>query len=167
MNMNMDMGMNNMNMNQGMRNMNQIYMQVSQLMAQAMININQIMTNMNQLMNNMNLMNQLINSVNGNQSNNELNNINFLNNKMDNTFAMKFNSFVNIQQASTGKKFAINCNTKDKLMGVIQLYRIESGDNKSDLFIYNGIALDLEKTIEEIGIKKGSTILCIEPSIIG
>ena len=170
MNMNMNMGMNNMNMmnmNQGMSNMNQIYMQISQLMAQAMININQIMTNMNQLMTNMNKMNQLINSVNGVQPSNELNNINFIRNDINNIYQPKYDTFVVIQSTISKKKFQIFCNTKDKLKDVIQDYRNISGDVKSDKFIYNSTALDLEKTIEECRIKKGNTILGIAPSIIG
>ena len=166
MNMNMNMGMNNMNMNQGMLNMNQIYMQISQLMAQAMINIKQIMTNMNQLMTNMNQMNQLINSVNGNQPNNELNNINFIMDNMNNTYEPKYNTSVFIQQSPSHNKFIIDCNTKDKLKDVIQQYRIKSGDNNSDKFIHNAFALDLEKTIEESGINKGDIIIGFQPPVM-
>ena len=57
--------------------------------------------------------------------------------------------------------------TKDKLKDVIQRYRLKSCNNKSDKFIYNAIALDLEKTIEEIGINKGNIIVGNEPTIIG
>ena len=165
--MNMNMGMNNMNINQGMINMNQIYFQLSQLMAQAMFNINQIMTNMNQLMTNMNQMNQLINSVNDTQPNNELNNINFIMNNIDNINKSKYNTFVFIQQASTSKKFTINYNTKDRLKDVIQEYRVKSGDLKSEQFFYNAVNLNLEKTIEEYGISKGEVIISVGTSLIG
>ena len=50
---------------------------------------------------------------------------------------------------------------------MVQKYRLQSGDDKSDKFIYNGAVLDLEKTIEECGIKTGHRILCIAPFIIG
>ena len=162
--MNMNMGMNNMNINQGMLNMNQIYLQISQLMAQAMININQIMTNMNQLMTNMNQMNQLINSVNGVQQNNELNNINFIMNDIVNVNESNFNTFIMFQRELTKEKFPINCNTNDKLKDIIQKYRIKSGDKFSDKFILNGQLLNLEKTIFENSISRGAVIICLEPS---
>ena len=162
MNMNMNMEINNMNMNQGMHNMNQIYFQISQLMAQAMININQIMTNMNQLMTNMNQMNQLINSVNGVQPNNELNNINFEMNSMNNFQEPEINTFVLFTNYK--ERFTINCNTNDKLKDVIQKYRIKSGDKFSDKFILNGQLLNLEKTIFENSISRGAVIICLEPS---
>ena len=158
MNMNMNMEINNMNMNQGMHNMNQIYFQISQLMAQAMININQIMTNMNQLMTNMNQMNQLINSVNGVQPNNELNNINFKMNIMNNFQEPEINTFVLFTNYK--ERFTINCNTNDKLKDVIQKYRIKSGDTQSERFIYNNINYGLDiyskKTLKENGINIGS-----------
>ena len=169
MNMNMNMGMNNMNnmiMNQGMPNMNQIYMQISQLMAQAMININQIMTNMNQLMTNMNQMNQLINRVNSVQPNNELNNINFVMNNIDNIYKPKYNTCVIFQNFKINKKFTVNCNTKDKLKDVVQEYRKKSGDVKPDIFVHNAKVLNLEKTIEEYRIYKGDTIEVYEPNSI-
>ena len=159
MNMNMNMGMNNININQGMLNMNQIYMQIKHLVDQTMININQIMINMNQLMTNMNKMNQLINSVNdGIPPNNELNNINFM------IFEPKYNTIVLFE--FRGKKFPVNCNTKDKLKNVIEQYRIKSGDIVSDRFIKNNQILNLEKTIEENGIESnyGGVIQCLNSS---
>ena len=165
MNMNMNMGMNNININQGMLNMNQIYMQIKQLVDQTMININQIMINMNQLMTNMNKMNQLINSVNdGIQPNNELNNINFMMNNINNLFEPKYNTHVLFE--FSGRKFLVNCNTKDKLKDVIEQYRIKSGDTISDRFIKNNQILNLEKTIEEIGIESnyGGAIQCLNSS---
>ena len=161
--MNMNMGMNNMNMNQGMLNMNQIYLQISQLMAQAMININQIMTNMNQLMTNMNQMNELIKSVNGLHQNNELNNINFMIDDMNNINEQNINTFVYFQPEST-KKLPINCNTNEKLKDVILKYRIKSGDKKSYKFLYNTNILNLEETIAENKVPKGGIIFCLESS---
>ena len=162
MNMNMNMGMNNMNMNQGMLNMNQIFLQISQLMAQAMININQIMTNMNQLMTNMNQMNQLINSVNSVQSSNELNNINFVMNNIDNIYKPKYNTFV-IFHSPFGSKYSVNCNIKDKLKDVIKEYRNKSGDVKSDKFIYNAAVLDIEKTLEDYKFNNSNNVIvCID-----
>ena len=161
--MNMNMGMNNMNINQGMLNMNQIYLQISQLMAQAMININQIMTNMNQLMTNMNQMNQLINRVNGNQPNNELNNINFMMNNMNNLNEPIYNTYVIFENRSLIQKYiSINCNKNDKLKDVIEKYRIKSGDTTSNKFIYNAEVANLEKIIEENGIRKGNKILVLD-----
>ena len=163
MNMNMNMGMNNMNMNQGLLNMNQIYLQISQLMAQAMININQIMTNMNQLMTNMNQMNQLINSVKGNQPNNGLNNINFMMNNMNNLNEPIYNAFIIFENGSLNpRKFSISCNKKDKLKDVIEKYRIKSGDRSSTKFIFSAKIVNLEKTIEENGLRNGDTILVLD-----
>ena len=115
----------------------------------------------------MNQMNQLINRVNDTQPNNELNNINFIMNNIDNINEAKYNTFVCIQQASTSKKFPINCNTKDKLKDVIQEYRVKSGDLNSKRFIYNAVDLNLEKTIEECGISKGDYIISVGTSLIG
>ena len=154
--MNMNMGMNNMNMNQGLLNMNQIYLQISQLMAQAMININQIMTNMNQ-------MNQLINSVKGNQPNNGLNNINFMMNNMNNLNEPIYNTFIIFENGSLNpRKFSISCNKKDKLKDVIEKYRIKSGDRRSTKFIFSAKIVNLEKTIEENGLRNGDTILVLD-----
>ena len=137
-------------------------------MAQATININQIMANMNQLMTNMNQMNQLINSVNGIQPNNEFNNINFMMNNISNLYEQKYNTIVVFQQSQSGKKFLINCNTKEKLKDVIQKYRIKSGDTETYKFIKNNQILNLEKTIEENGIETnyGGVILCINSKAI-
>ena len=156
----------NMNMNIKMHNMNQIYMQISQLMAQAMININQIMTNMNQLMTNMNQMNQLINSVNGAQPNDELDNINLMMGKIK--YSYEFKDIRNIIFETKAENIGgnIQCNSKEKLKDVIQKYRIKYGDTKSDMFIFNCQVLNLEKTIEENNIRNNQKILCLDSTEI-
>ena len=156
----------NMNMNIKMHNMNQIYMQISQLMAQAMININQIMTNMNQLMTNMNQMNQLINSVNGAQPNDELDNINLMMGKIK--YSYEFKDIRNIIFETKAENIGgnIQCNSKEKLKDVIQKYRIKYGDTKSDTFIFNSQVLNLEKTIEENNIPNNQKILCLDSTVI-
>ena len=156
----------NMNMNIKMHNMNQIYMQISQLMAQAMININQIMTNMNQLMTNMNQMNQLINSVNGAQPNDELDNINLMMGKIK--YSYEFKDIRNIIFETKAENIGgnIQCNSKEKLKDVIQKYRIKYGDTKSDMFIFNSQVLNLEKTIEENNIRNNQKILCLDSTEI-
>ena len=156
----------NMNMNIKMHNMNQIYMQISQLMAQAMININQIMTNMNQLMTNMNQMNQLINSVNGAQPNDELDNINLMMGKIK--YSYEFKDIRNIIFETKAENIGgnIQCNSKEKLKDVIQKYRIKYGDTKSDTFIFNSQVLNLEKTIEENNIRNNQKILCLDSTEI-
>ena len=105
--------------------------------------------------------------MNGVQPNNEINNINFINNDINNIDEPKYDTFVVIRSPTSGERFQINCNTKDKLKDVVQKYRLQSGDDKSDKFIYNAAVLDLEKTIEECGIKTGNRIVCIAPVIIG
>ena len=156
----------NMNMNIKMHNMNQIYMQISQLMAQAMININQIMTNMNQLMTNMNQMNQLINSVNGAQPNDELDNINLMMGKIKYSYEFKDIRNIIFETNFNGVGGNIQCNSKEKLKDVIQKYRIKYGDTKSDMFIFNCQVLNLEKTIEENNIPNGQKILCLDSTAI-
>ena len=156
----------NMNMNIKMHNMNQIYMQISQLMAQAMININQIMTNMNQLMTNMNQMNQLINSVNGAQPKDELDNINLMMGKIKYSYEFKDIRNIIFETKFNGVGGNIQCNSKEKLKDVIQKYRIKYGDTKSDTFIFNCQVLNLEKTIEENNIPNGQKILCLDSTAI-
>ena len=156
----------NMNMNIKMHNMNQIYMQISQLMAQAMININQIMTNMNQLMTNMNQMNQLINSVNGAQPNDELDNINLMMGKIKYSYEFKDIRNIIFETKFNGVGGNIQCNSKEKLKDVIQKYRIKYGDTKSDTFIFNSQVLNLEKTIEENNIRNNQKILCLDSTEI-
>ena len=156
----------NMNMNIKMHNMNQIYMQISQLMAQAMININQIMTNMNQLMTNMNQMNQLINSVNGAQPNDELDNINLMMGKIKYSYEFKDIRNIIFETKFNGVGGNIQCNSKEKLKDVIQKYRIKYGDTKSDTFIFNSQVLNLEKTIEENNIRNNQKILCLDSTDI-
>ena len=156
----------NMNMNIKMHNMNQIYMQISQLMAQAMININQIMTNMNQLMTNMNQMNQLINSVNGAQPNDELDNINLMMGKIKYSYEFKDIRNIIFETKFNGVGGNIQCNSKEKLKDVIQKYRIKYGDTKSDTFIFNSQVLNLEKTIEENNIRGDQKILCLDSTDI-
>ena len=156
----------NMNMNIKMHNMNQIYMQISQLMAQAMININQIMTNMNQLMTNMNQMNQLINSVNGAQPNDELDNINLMMGKIKYSYEFKDIRNIIFETKYNGVGGNIQCNSKEKLKDVIQKYRIKYGDTKSDMFIFNSQVLNLEKTIEENNIRNNQKILCLDSTEI-
>ena len=156
----------NMNMNIKMHNMNQIYMQISQLMAQAMININQIMTNMNQLMTNMNQMNQLINSVNGAQPNDELDNINLMMGKIKYSYEFKDIRNIIFETKAENIRGNIQCNSKEKLKDVIQKYRIKYGDTKSDTFIFNSQVLNLEKTIEENNIRGDQKILCLDSTEI-
>ena len=125
-----------------------------------MININQIMTNMNQ-------MNQLINSMNGVQPNNNLNNINFMMNDIININKPNYNTHIIFKRLLNLEKYTINCNTSDKIKDVIQQYRIKSGDTRSDKFIHNNRILNFEKTIAENSITNGGIVECLEPYLVG
>ena len=160
------MNFGQMNMNQGMNNMNQIIIQISQLMFQSMNNINQIMTNMNQLMTNMNQMNKLINDMNIFQSKFEMNNhINLINNNLNKLYDPNKTLFVLFD--FKGQKFTVNCQADEKLNDVIKRYREKSNDLRSDIFIFNSKRLNLNRTIEEEGISKGSLIIVPAQNLSG
>ena len=69
---------------------------------------------------------------------------------------------INITFVSCGEHYTMQCNLKEKLKDVIQKYRIKFGDTNSEKFIYNNQLLNLEKTMEENGIREGGNIICIE-----
>ena len=111
----------------------------------------------------MNQMNQLINSVNGNQPNNELNNINYMMNNNNNLNEPIYNTFIIFENNSLNqRKFSIGCNKKDKLKDVIEKYRIKSGDRRTNKFIFNKEIVNSDKTIEENGLRNGDTIIVID-----
>ena len=124
------------------------------------------MTNMNQLISNMNQMNSLINQIGNNQINNDnfniFNNLNNFNNIINFSIPNKHDFVIVFENQDNLEKYLINCNSKDKLSDVIKKYELKAGINDKRQYVYNSQLLNVNETVENLGIPYSGRVLVID-----
>ena len=83
------------------------------------------------------------------------------------SFSWIKNVFAKVLFDFKGQKFTVNCQADEKLNDVIKQCREKSNDLRSDIFIFNSKRLNLNRTIEEEGISKGSLIIVPAQNLSG
>ena len=171
----------NMNMNQGPLNSSQIMNMLNQnITMKAMIYfliqdpmmMNQAFNIINSLYYNPSTMNEIKNSIN-NEINMMNNNFIFMNNiipfpnmnqMINPNNSMNNPNMINVTFVNnkTNKKTNVNGFLHEKISDIINKYKRQSGDTE-DLyfFFFNGMKLNISKTLEETGLCEGSSIYVI------